>query len=245
MRHFGRLALTEAGLGLALTFIAGAINAGGFLLVGRYTSHMSGIVAAMADDLALGATALVGAGLLVLCSFVAGAAVAAILVNWSRRHPGHGTHALPLMLEAVLLLLFGLLGGLVPKGAALALGVPLLCFLMGLQNATITKASGARIRTTHVTGVVTDLGIEIGKLLYWNRPSAGLAAPVVRADRARLRLLATLLLAFALGGLAGAFGFSRLGFISAVPLALGLLVLAGGLVRAERARTSPARPLPA
>jgi len=38
----------------------------------------------------------------------------------------------------------------------------LLCFIMGLQNAVITKISHAEIRTTHVTGLVTDVGIELG-----------------------------------------------------------------------------------
>jgi len=42
-------------LGLVLAFIAGAINAGGFLAVQQYTSHMTGIVSSMADNLVLGA----------------------------------------------------------------------------------------------------------------------------------------------------------------------------------------------
>ena len=49
-------------LGLVLTFVAGATNAGGFLAVGSYTSHMTGIVSSVADDLVL------GHGLLVLAS---------------------------------------------------------------------------------------------------------------------------------------------------------------------------------
>jgi len=36
-----------------LTFVAGAINAGGFLAVRQYSSHVTGIVSAMADNLAL------------------------------------------------------------------------------------------------------------------------------------------------------------------------------------------------
>jgi len=43
------------------------------------------------------------------------------------------------------------------------------CFIMGLQNAVVTEISNAEIRTTHMTGNVTDLGIELGRLLYWNR----------------------------------------------------------------------------
>ena len=40
-------------LGLLLAFNAGAINAGGFLAVSQYTSHMTGLVSEMADHLAL------------------------------------------------------------------------------------------------------------------------------------------------------------------------------------------------
>jgi uncharacterized membrane protein YoaK (UPF0700 family) len=239
MRHIVRFVVTESGLGMALAFIAGAINAGGFLLVGRYTSHMSGIVSGIADDLVVGATELVIAGLAALLAFVAGAACSAMLINWGRRHPRHNPYALPLLLESLLLLLFGLLGGLVHAHAVLPTAVPLLCFMMGLQNATITKISGARIRTTHVTGIVTDIGIELGKLAYWNRHPSGPDAPFVRADRAKLRLLAKLLGSFSLGGLAGASGFAHLGFISALPLSLALLVLAQAMIRSGRERAEP------
>ena len=158
-------------LSFALAFVAGAINAGGFLAVRQYTSHMTGIVSAMADNIALGAPVLVGAGIAALVMFMAGAACTAIMVNLARRRGMHSEYALPLLLEAVLLLVFGMLGAwlsaletyLVPAT------VMLLCFIMGLQNALITKISHAEVRTTHITGMVTDIGIELGKLLYWNR----------------------------------------------------------------------------
>jgi uncharacterized membrane protein YoaK (UPF0700 family) len=96
---------------------------------------------------------------------------------------------------------------------------------MGLQNAIITKISDAEIRTTHVTGIVTDIGIEFGKLLYWNgsdRPDE----PMVRADRPKLRLLISLLVLFFGGGVLGALGFKRVGFIFTLPLAAILAILA-------------------
>jgi uncharacterized membrane protein YoaK (UPF0700 family) len=40
---------------------------------------------------------------------------------------------------------------------------------VGLQNAVISKLSNAEICNTHVTGVVTDIGIGLGKFVYWNR----------------------------------------------------------------------------
>mgnify|MGYP006215961311 CR=1 FL=1 len=97
-------------LGALLAFMAGAINAGGFLAVQRYTSHMTGVVSSIADDLVLGHGLLVLAGLGALLAFVAGAATTAILINWARRRGLQGEYALSLALEALLLLLFGLLG---------------------------------------------------------------------------------------------------------------------------------------
>lgn len=213
-------------LGMALTFIAGAINAGGFLAVGQYTSHMSGILSSMADNLALGSVAIVAMGLAAFIPFVSGAACSAILINWGRRHRLGSRYALPLMLEAILLCIFGGLGWMVhPSPGFVAAAVPLLCFVMGLQNATVTKISGARMRTTHVTGIVTDIGIELGKLLYWNRnPHLG---NIVLADRGKLRLLLLLLSSFFIGGITGAIGFNYFGFLFALPFALLLLLLAG------------------
>ena len=217
-------------LGRSLAFVAGATNAGGFLAVGQYTSHMSGIVSSTADDLALGNLGLAGAGLASLLSFLFGAAVSAVLINWGRRRELRSLYAMPLMLEAVLLLVFGFLGANLEAHRLLFVPatVALLCFVMGLQNAMITKISKAEIRTTHVTGLVTDIGIELGKLFYWNGPLAGPMrrdTPVM-ADRRRLALLVSLLAAFFCGGLAGALGFKHMGFVSTVPLATVLVVLA-------------------
>jgi hypothetical protein len=94
----------------------------------------------------------------------------AVLVNFARRKAMASVYALPLLLESGLILCFGLLGARLAtyEGLLLPFTVVLLCFIMGLQNAVVTKLSGAVIRTTHMTGIVTDLGIELGKLVYWN-----------------------------------------------------------------------------
>jgi uncharacterized membrane protein YoaK (UPF0700 family) len=213
-------------LGIALTFVAGAINAGGFLAVGQYTSHVSGIFSSMADNLALGSLALVGLGLAAFLPFVMGAACSAMLINWGRRHHLGSRYAMPLMLEAFLLLGFGILGWLAhPSPAFATLAVPLLCFIMGLQNATVTKISGARMRTTHVTGIVTDIGIELGKLAYWNRNPDN--PDRVLADRGKLRLLVLLLVSFFIGGVTGAIGFNQIGFLFSLPFAALLFLLSG------------------
>ena len=212
-------------LAFFLAFVAGAANAGGYLAVRQYTSHMSGVVSAMADNLALGNGGLFLAGGEALGSFVAGAALTALLVNWGRRRNRQGAYAVPLVVEAALLLVFGVIGHRWEEGSPLVVPatVMLLCFTMGLQNAIITKLSNAEIRTTHVTGMVTDLGIELGKALYFNRTAA---KQHVVADWAKVRLLGSLVASFFSGGVIGAFGFKYAGFGFTVPLAFVLLVLA-------------------
>jgi uncharacterized membrane protein YoaK (UPF0700 family) len=211
-------------LGTVLAFVAGAANAGGFLAVGQYTSHMTGMLSALADHLVLGQFVLVGAGLVSILAFLLGTMSTAWIVNWGMRLQLRSAYGLPLLVEAALLLVFGLFGTAMSLWQALFLPVTvvLLCYIMGLQNAVITKISRARIRTTHVTGLVTDLGIELGKLLYVNRQPS---LQPVRADRERLRVHAQLVCGFLVGGIAGALGFKHVGYVSTLPLAMALLLL--------------------
>lgn len=215
-------------LGALLAFVAGAVNAGGFLAIQQHTSHMTGMVSTMVDDLVAGRSSLFVAGLGALLSFMAGAATTAILINWARHRRMHSEYALALGLEAVLLLLFGLLGANLDLYVHVTFPatVLLLCYIMGLQNAIVTKISHAEIRTTHVTGLVTDLGIELGKLFYWNRHHGPDSPRYVAANRDKLSLHGLILGMFFVGGVAGALGFKSLGFIATLPLALLLLLLA-------------------
>ena len=215
---------TNTRLGLVLAFVAGATNAGGFLAVHEYTSHVTGVVSTVVDSLVLGHTDVMLTGLAMLISFVLGAMTTAILVNWGLRRKLYTAYGLPLVLEAALLLVFGVFGGAMNYATYFfaPLTVTLLCFIMGLQNAVITKISRAEIRTTHLTGLVTDVGIELGKMVYINH--ADTHSPV-RANTQKLRLHSLLIGSFVTGAFLGAWGFKTLGFITTVPLALTLLLL--------------------
>jgi uncharacterized membrane protein YoaK (UPF0700 family) len=126
---------------------------------------------------------------------------------------------------------------------AIPLTVLVLAFTMGLQNAVMSKISASQIRTTHMTGVITDMGIELGKLFYWNH-AARPPELHVRANRIKLRLYAMLLGAFMMGGIVGAAGFKYLGFVWVLPMA-GLLLLMSlpplwaDCVRYRRRHSSP------
>ena len=214
-------------LGALLAFVAGAINAGGYLAVDRYTSHMSGIISAIGDDLALGNLMPVIVGVVLLCSFIGGATTTALLVNWGRRRKIRSQYALPLLLEAFVLLLFGLLGSYLSTYIQLTIPaiVFLLCFVMGLQNAIMTKMSNAEIRTTHMTGVATDIGIEIGRMLYWNKSEVANKYHFVQFNNLKLKLHLLILGMFMTGALIGAIAFKRAGFISVLPISITLTII--------------------
>lgn len=211
-----------------MALIAGAVNAGGFLAIQRYTSHMTGIISGIADDLIVSDLIVVLAGIAALLSFIAGAATTAIFINWARRRKLHSEYALSLALEAALLLLFGLLGA--NLNVLIEVFVPttvlLLCFIMGLQNAIMTKVSRAEIRTTHMTGVVTDIGIELGRLIYWNKSKHLPPDENVRANRQKLKIYLSIFSAFLMGGIFGALAFKEVGYFTTVPIAIFLLLLA-------------------
>jgi len=217
-------------LGYALAFIAGAINAGGFMVVHEHTSHITGVVSTMAEDLARLEFGLFWQAFAVVLSFVLGAVTSTLLVGFARHRQLHSTYSGPLLLEAVLLLAFIVMarGEVVEGSAFMAYTIWLLCFLMGLQNAVITKISRSEIRTTHVTGIITDLGIEMGKLIHLALDHRARAdeAYARAINRDRLVLFFTLALAFFTGGVAGAVGFSHFGLLAGGPIAVLLLGLA-------------------
>jgi uncharacterized membrane protein YoaK (UPF0700 family) len=79
-----------------------------------------------------------------------------------------------------------------------------LCFTSGLQNALITTSSGAVIRTTHLTGLTTDLGIGLAKNLAKRLDSKG---SVNQNDLVNNKIRAGIILCFILGSSVGAFAF--------------------------------------
>ncbi|MEZ5690094.1 MAG: YoaK family protein [Rickettsiales bacterium] len=211
-------------LGIILAFIAGTVNAGGFLAVGYYTSHMSGIVSSIADFIAIERFNLAGSALLFLLSFILGATTSSIIMSFAKERNLTSKFALPLMLEAFLLMLFGSIVSNYFNFVSLSvnLTISLLCFIMGLQNAIITRVSNARIRTTHVTGIATDIGIESGRYIYCIFSEKKDST----FNSENFMLYISLLISFLGGGICGAFSFKYFGFITVLPLSFILAILA-------------------
>ncbi len=223
--HHHRTPQANRQLGAMLAWIAGAANASGFLVVHQYTSHMTGMVSTLADALVLQQQRLIWTTLVSLGCFLAGSVLCTLSIQWARRWRLRSEYALVLVIQACLMLLFGILASRMFPKVALTLSMTawLLCLMMGWQNAMITKLSHAEIRTTHVTGLLTDIGIGLGRCL-----GPELEREARQRVLGKLAVQGMILLMFFCGGVCGALVFQRVGVIATVPLALALLLM--GLV---------------
>jgi uncharacterized membrane protein YoaK (UPF0700 family) len=164
-------------LATLLPAIAGAVNASGFFALGTYTSHMTGVVSRTGDELAQRHWWLASRSFAFLGCFMFGAMTATALVLYARRAQQPAFWR-PLLVEAGILFCFASATVGTATGSRVHFDsftmTSLICVAMGLQNALVTKLSGARIRTTHLTGVTTDIGIELMKVLNrWRVRSSG------------------------------------------------------------------------
>jgi uncharacterized membrane protein YoaK (UPF0700 family) len=200
-------------LGALLAGVAGAVNGIGFVLLGAYVANVTGTATALGGLLAgQRRTPGLEAGVL-LGGFAAGAFGAGLLAARARR-TGRAGYVLGLAIEALLLLLFLVSTRAAAAERLVALGV--LCLAMGLQNALGTSVSGGAVRSTHLTGLVTDLGLEL---------AAVLAERAGRRRYERLLLLTMILVAFLLGAGAGAAGAVAVGSVAILGPVLMLTAL--------------------
>jgi uncharacterized membrane protein YoaK (UPF0700 family) len=204
-------------LAIALSTVAGAVNGIGFLEVGSFTSHVTGNAAHLGVSLAAQRGTAILSFCALLVAFLCGAFCAGALEEMALRL-GRARHALALVMEATVLTAF--VAVVSQEGAhSRTLATALLCFAMGIQNALVTNVSGAVVRTTHLTGVMTDMGLEMAHLL-------------AARDRGRsfpkLTLHASIFCGFLLGAVAGPLTHAHVGplaLFGPVALLLGLTVM--------------------
>jgi uncharacterized membrane protein YoaK (UPF0700 family) len=222
-----RTANIDLALAGLLSSVAGALNAVGFLIAGSFTANMTGNISAFADTLADGAVliSLSFAGLVI--AFIFGAAMAALAIQAGERKKIRSIYALAIAAEAVVLLLLSAALVLAPLGMHETFLVVILSFVMGLQNAVTTMISRARVRTTHVSGMATDIGIELAALV---------GGDTARQDALpKLSLHSLTLACFAVGGVCGALLFGFVGYwLFVIAAAILLLIAAPEALRAHR-----------
>ncbi len=178
----------------ALAFVGGMVNVVGLLgFEHQAVTHLTGTTSMLAAALAsldfktaLHLAAIIG-------SFVAGNVISGFLVQDSTLQLGR-RYGIALLLESALLCIA------VPLlDRSSMFGIYSASCACGLQNAMVSTYSGAVIRTTHISGMFTDLGIFLGHTLR--------GLPV---DSRRLRLCFLVITGFLCGGIAGAVAFRQL-----------------------------------
>lgn len=201
----------------ALAFVAGMVNVVGLLgFEHQAVTHLTGTTSLLAAAIAtLDRSAMVHLAA-VIGAFLVGTVMSGFLIQDSTLRLGR-RYGVALLMESLLLCAsVPLLRHNSPMGVYLA------SCACGLQNAMVSTYSGAVVRTTHVSGMFTDLGIYLGHALR------GMVV-----DTRRLRLCALIISAFLCGGVAGAAAFRRIGYGTLfIPATLtGITALTYGIYR--------------
>lgn len=136
---------------------AGMINVLGLIsLLHQSVSHMTGNVSLIAVSLFEHDFSSVAFLILILVSYVLGSSFSGYILGNSAFKLGR-RYGVPLSLVTVFIVLCWLFIYDYPRYALLWA-----CAAMGVQNAMVSHYQGAIIRTTHLSGVLTDLGLALG-----------------------------------------------------------------------------------
>jgi uncharacterized membrane protein YoaK (UPF0700 family) len=171
--NLSHYSVRNASIWLALAFQAGVVNAGGLLACHRFVTHTTGFGTTFGIEVATGNTYIALGMLSVPVFFISGAMISAFLVDRRLIQNKAPRYAMVLFLMTLLMgvtLFSGVTGKLGAFGEPLSMTrdyllLALLSLTSGLQNAMVTTAFGAIVRTTHLTGISTDLGIGIIRLM--------------------------------------------------------------------------------
>ncbi|WP_408096599.1 YoaK family protein [Peredibacter sp. HCB2-198] len=217
-------------LWMLLSFKAGYLNAAGFLATGKFVSHVTGFGTQMGVSLAH-EDYYFGAELLIIpLAFIFGSMIPSLILD---RNYDEGKIPPYPMVQFLITMLLGVIFFLGTSGWFGDFSTPsddlhdiiligLLCFVCGMKNGLTTWATYGKIRTTHLTGLATDIGLHLPKLFRGGHKSRFPEPRRVNTVR-----LATFV-SFSIGSLVAAFifpNFGYSGFIFPFVLSVGLLAI--------------------
>jgi uncharacterized membrane protein YoaK (UPF0700 family) len=186
-----------------LSFVAGIVNVAGFLAVQKLTTNVTGHFAFFVDELFKLHFWNGFVYFLYIFFFFLGSFVSSYLVELISKKTERNMYIFPTSIEILILFFIGILGGDLITENPNIIACSLL-FAMGLQNSLVTKISNATVRTTHLTGLFTDLGIELSQLFFYKEPEMRIKL----FSSIKLRL--TIISFFFIGGITGGIFYSKL-----------------------------------
>ncbi|NIJ52598.1 YoaK family protein [Dyadobacter arcticus] len=208
-RHSGTHRTPNHNLKLAtlLGLTAGFVNAEGFLGFSVLTTNITGHAALLAEGIAQQNWQNAQVIALWMLLFLAGAFTSGVFQSLFGGYQRY-SYSIPILIELTILV-FSALDGYRYDGTVMSkiIFAGSLLFAMGLQNALVSMVSGSVVRTTHLTGTFTDLGIELAQLVKTNYNDRA-------ALYSKIKLKLFIICSFMTGAISGAYLFDSIGFKS-------------------------------
>lgn len=216
-RHKGKTRTLKHNLRIAslLSFVAGVVNVAGFLAVQRLTTNVTGHFAFFVDEIFKLNFWQGFIYFLYIFFFFLGSFTSSFLVEYVSRKKYNYIYVIPTIIESLILFVVAIFASQLIHSHPDVLAFALL-FAMGLQNSFVTTISNATVRTTHLTGLFTDLGIELSQLFFYREKEQK------QKLFSSIKLRLTIISFFFLGGIFGGTFYSKIG--------LNVLAIAGGIL---------------
>ncbi|PIJ50948.1 hypothetical protein BL250_05115 [Erwinia sp. OLTSP20] len=216
--------LEDRWLALVLATSAGTLNAMALGAFGFFPSHMSGNTSQISTEVSTSNLKDLVFLTTILIAFIAGAFSARVTVAAGLNKKLRTIYCLILLAEGAALALLSLFELRFYTAAVNRESVVFLAFLMGIHNATSTQLSNGRVRSTHITGTVTDAGIALGSVV-----AGWLSRNDKTGWRSQYMVLSThltTLFSFVAGGIGGLLLYRLAGFSAMLAVGVFLMVVA-------------------
>jgi uncharacterized membrane protein YoaK (UPF0700 family) len=203
-----------------LSFVAGIVNVAGFLAVAKLTTNVTGHFAFFIDEVFKLNFWNGFIYFLYIFFFFLGSFVSSYLVELISQKTERNIYVFPTSIEILILFSLAIFGGnlITSHPNTIACG---LLFAMGLQNSLVTKISNATVRTTHLTGLFTDLGIELSQLFFYREPE------MRQKLYSSIKLRLTIISFFFIGGIIGGIFYGKMKLsvllVAGIALVIGLI----------------------
>jgi uncharacterized membrane protein YoaK (UPF0700 family) len=191
-------------LASSTAFVSGVTNVVGVIAFLATTANVTGHVASLAKNIVEQNLHEIMIFAIWLFMFLFGAFTSNFLVRFISERSRYSAHAMPIFVEIAILLAVAFYGDVFYKETDLEreIVISAILFSMGLQNGLVSNISGGLIKSTHLTGLFTDLGSDLAEWLFTKKVKS---APV----KNRLYVRITILSFYMFGGLAGGYFFNK------------------------------------
>ncbi|MGH2664660.1 YoaK family protein [Flavobacterium sp.] len=221
-RHKGKTRTLKHNLRIAslLSFVAGIVNTTGFLAIQRLTTNVTGHFAYLIEEVFKFEFWKGFIFFLYIFFFFLGSFVSNLFIELISKNSNKLSYTVPIFIESAILFLTAIFGQFLilesPNSFAF-----ILLFAMGLQNSLVTSISNSKVRTTHLTGLFTDLGIELSQLFFYTQEDQQLKL------YSSIKLRLTIINFFFLGGIIGAILYSQINLYTLI--FAGLILICAGV----------------